>query len=90
MAIESENKKTSCGTTPLCSRNASRFIFKNFVNHKKKLNLATLKKEIEKKKYIDVGVGVENRMSISRTKLKTAVEKLKNEEELRKMPGTFS
>ena len=39
-----------------------------------------LKKEIEKKKYIDVGVGVENRMSISRTKLKTAVEKLKNEE----------
>lgn len=28
--------------------NASRFIFKNFVNHKKKLNLATLKKEIEK------------------------------------------
>lgn len=38
-----------------------------------------LKKEVEKKKYIDVGVGVEARMRVSRTKLKTAIEMLKNE-----------
>jgi len=36
-----------------------------------------LKDFVENKKYIDVGVGVERHLGVSRTKLKTAIEKLK-------------
>lgn len=38
-----------------------------------------LKENIKNKKYIDIGVGVENHIGISRTRLKTAVSKLKEE-----------
>jgi len=38
-----------------------------------------LKEAIEKKKYIDVGVGVERYMNISRTRLKTAISVLEEE-----------
>lgn len=39
-----------------------------------------LKDAVDKKGYIDVGAGVENHLGVSRTKLKTAIEKLKDEE----------
>lgn len=38
-----------------------------------------LKENVEKKKYIDIGPGTEISMGVSSTKLKTAVEKLKDE-----------
>ena len=38
-----------------------------------------LKNSVEKKDYIDIGVGVERHLGISRTKLMTAVQKLKDE-----------
>ena len=38
-----------------------------------------LKKSVEEKKYIDIGLGVETEMGISQTKLNTAVQKLKDE-----------
>lgn len=38
-----------------------------------------LKKQLEQKKYLDVGVGTENYLGISRVKLETALEKLKQE-----------
>jgi len=38
-----------------------------------------LKEQVNKKDYIDVGVGVERHIGISRTKLKTSLEMLKNE-----------
>ncbi len=39
----------------------------------------TLKKAVEQKKYVDVGVGTENYMGISRQRLMTAIQQLKNE-----------
>lgn len=39
-----------------------------------------LKDTIKNKKYVDVGVGTEHHMGISRDRLKTAIEKLKDEE----------
>lgn len=39
----------------------------------------TLRRNVAKKKYIDVGVGVEHNMGVSKEKLKTAVGILKNE-----------
>ena len=39
-----------------------------------------LKNFVSDKKYVDVGVGVERHMGISRTKLNTAIEKLRDEE----------
>lgn len=39
-----------------------------------------LKSEVDKKKYIDVGIGVEHQLGITRGRLKTAVSKLVNEE----------
>lgn len=38
-----------------------------------------LKKNVEEKGYIDVGVGIEKQLGISRTKLKTALSQLKDE-----------
>ena len=44
-------------------------------------NISTvLKEQVNDKKYIDIGVGVERHLGISRTKLNTVVEKLKSEE----------
>jgi DNA-binding CsgD family transcriptional regulator len=38
-----------------------------------------LKDNVDKKKYLDVGLGVENHLGVSRTKLKTALEQLKED-----------
>lgn len=40
---------------------------------------ATLRDSVKEKKFVDVGVGTELHMGISRTKLKTAIEQLKDE-----------
>lgn len=39
-----------------------------------------LKKQLKTKKYLDVGVGTENYLGISRTKLETAIQKLKDKD----------
>ncbi len=44
-----------------------------------KATAQTLKDAIEKKKYVDIGVGMERHMGVSRTKLKTAVTMLEDE-----------
>lgn len=68
----------------LMGRNESsiRNLLKPELQERAELALATskvLKESVAQLKYVDVGLGVENHLGISRTKLKTAVEMLKDE-----------